>query len=83
MKEDLGSMNKLLCCPSGSGGSKSTGGKGRFAPSVDKGPCQQTRFWKKSFVYYLKAVALLCVVTGEEENEKEERDLSLQRRCLR
>ena len=35
------------------------------------------------FVYYLKAVALLCVVTGEEENEEEESDLSLRRRCLR
>ena len=24
---------------------------------------------RKSFVYYTKAVALLCVVTGEQENE--------------
>ena len=45
----------------------------RFASSVDMGPCQPARFWKKSFVY-LKAVALLCVITGENENEEEESD---------
>ena len=31
----------------------------RFASNVDVGPCQPARFWKKSFVYYLKAVALI------------------------
>ena len=30
----------------------------RFASSFDMGPCQPARFWKKSLVYYLKAVAL-------------------------
>ena len=38
---------------------------------------------KKRFVCNLKAVALVCVGTGEEENEEEESDLSLRRRCLR
>ena len=31
----------------------------RFALGVDMGPCQPARFWKKSFDYYLKAVALI------------------------
>ena len=32
----------------------------RFASSVDYGPCQPAKFWKKSFVYYLlKSVALI------------------------
>ena len=31
----------------------------RFASNVDMGPCQPARFWKTSFVYYLKAVALI------------------------
>ena len=31
----------------------------RFASNVDMGPCQPARFWKKSFVCYLKAVALI------------------------
>ena len=40
-------------------------------------------FWKKSFVY-LKTVALLCVIMGVEDNdEEEESDLSLRRRCPR
>ena len=32
---------------------------GRCASNVDMGPCQPARFWKKSFVVYLKAVALI------------------------
>ena len=55
----------------------------RFASNVDMTPCQPARFWKKSFVFYLNAVALVGVVTGEEENEEEDSDLSLRRRCLR
>ena len=31
----------------------------RFASNVDMGQCQPARFWKKSFVCYLKAVALI------------------------
>ena len=31
----------------------------RFASSVDMGPCRPAKFWRKSFVYYLKAVALI------------------------
>ena len=31
----------------------------RFAANVDMGPCQLARYWKKSFVCYLKAVALI------------------------
>ena len=30
-----------------------------FASSVNMGSCQPVRFWKKSFIYYLKAVALI------------------------
>ena len=36
--------------------------------NVDTGPCQPARFWDKIIVYYLKAVALLCVVTRKEES---------------
>ena len=38
---------------------------------------------KKSFAYYLVAVALLCMVTGEEENKQEGSELSLRWRCVR
>ena len=31
----------------------------RFAANVDMELCQPARFWKKSFVYYLKAAALI------------------------
>ena len=31
----------------------------RFASNVDMGPCLPASFWKKSFVDYLKAVALI------------------------
>ena len=34
--------------------------------------CQPARFWKKSFFYSLKAVALVCMVWGEEENKGEQ-----------
>ena len=56
--------------------------RSRFASNVDIGPYQPARFLK-SFVYYLQAVALIGLVTGEEENEGEESDLSLRRCFLR
>ena len=56
----------------------------RLASSVDMGSCQSARFWKKSFVYYLKAVALIGLRGhGRGENEEEESYRSLRRRCLR
>ena len=51
----------------------------RFASSVDMGPCQPAR--RRALFFYLKAAALLCVVTGVEENEEVESDVSLLRRC--
>ena len=38
---------------------------------------------EEELVYYLNPVALVCVVTGERENEEEESDLSLRRHRLR
>ena len=56
----------------------------RFASSVDMGPCQPARFRKKCYIYYLKVVAVMvCVVTGEVENEEEESYFSLRRRFQR
>ena len=71
-------MEKLHCCLSGNGGSKSTGYKVGLHQASTWGQVSRQGFCK-SFVYYLKAVALLCVVMGEEENEEEESE----RRCLR
>ena len=48
----------------------------RFASNVDMGPCQPARFWKKSFVYYLKAVALIGL-RGHGRGGKRRRELSL------
>ena len=44
----------------------------RFSSSVDMGPCQPARLCKREL--FLKAAALLCVVTDEEEHEEEGSD---------
>ena len=47
--------------------------QGRFASNVDIGPCQPARFWWKSFVYYLKAVASLIGLRGHGRGGKRRR----------
>ena len=49
----------------------------RVAPSVDMGPCQPARFWKKSFVYYLKAVALIGLRGDGRGGKRRREELSL------
>ena len=44
----------------------------RLASNVDMGPCQPARVWEKSFVYYLKAVALIGL-RGHERGGKRRR----------
>ena len=44
----------------------------RFASNVDMGPCQPARFWKKSFVDYLKADVLIGL-RGHGQGEKRRR----------
>ena len=44
----------------------------RFASNVDMGPCQPVMFSKKSFVYNLKAVALIGL-RGHERGGKRRR----------
>ena len=49
----------------------------RFASNVDMGPCQPARFWKKSFVYFLKAVALIGLRGHGREGKRRRRKRSL------
>ena len=48
-----------------------------FASSVDMGPCQPAKFWKNSFVYYLKAVALIGLRGHGRGGKRRREELSL------
>ena len=48
-----------------------------FALNVDMGPCQPARFSKKSFVYYLKAVALIGLRGHGRGGKRRRREPSL------
>ena len=50
--------------------------RSRFASSVDMGPCQPARFWK-SYVYYLKAVALIGLRGHGRGGKRRRGELSL------
>ena len=49
----------------------------RFESSVDMGPCQPARFWKKSFVYCLKGVALIALRGHGRGGKRRRGELSL------
>ena len=49
----------------------------RFASSDDMGPCQPARFWKKSFIYYLKAIALIGLRGHGRGGKRRRGELSL------
>ena len=49
----------------------------RFASSVDMGPCQPARFWKKRFVNYLKAVALIGLRSHGRGGKQRRGELSI------
>ena len=49
----------------------------RFASNVDMGPCQPARFLKKSFVYYLQAVALIDLRGRGRGGKRRRGELSL------
>ena len=49
----------------------------RFASSVDMGPCRPARFWKKSFLYYLKAAALIGLRDHGRGGKRRREELSL------
>ena len=73
----LASMKKLYCCPSGNEwGFDVNKMRSRCASSVDiHGAMSAGEGFEEELANYLKAVALLGVVTGENEIEGEGSDL--------